>query len=98
MGSSRFRCSERLVFLEELFLTVYSDESRRVPSVMMTAKFTVAWKTTAVEEKLLAISGYPELYDFINRNYRDLNKKQQALRQIIAALEILGRLLSSIVA
>lgn len=38
-----------------------------------------------MEEKLvLAVSGYPEVYDFINRNYSDLKKKQQTWRQIIS--------------
>lgn len=43
----------------------------------------------------LAVSGYPELFD---RNYHDLNKKQQSRRQISAAIEISGKLISSVVA
>lgn len=42
------------------------------------------------EEKLLvADAGYLELYDFTNLSYHDLNRKQQACRQISAVLQLL---------
>lgn len=54
-------------------------------------------ETAMTEEQLVvAVTGYPELYDFMNRNYHNVNKKQQAWRQVSLAIEMSGKLLSSI--
>ena len=45
---------------------------------------------------VVTFAGYPELYDFTNHSYHDMNRKQQSWRQISAKLEISGKLFSFI--
>ncbi len=53
--------------------------------------------TAMMEQKLVvAVAGYPELYDFTNRNYHNVNKKHQAWRQVSVTIEMPGKLLSLI--
>lgn len=60
------------------FLIVQTDELRRGSFCHGEDKVYSCLETTITEEKLvLVVSGYPELYDLINRNHQDLNKKQQ---------------------
>nr|XP_055044240.1 transcription factor Adf-1-like [Misgurnus anguillicaudatus] len=40
------------------------------------------------ESLVVAVSSYPELYDFTNRNYHNINKKQLAWKKISLAIEI----------
>lgn len=49
-------------------------------------KFHSCLETTIIEEKLLAVSGYLELYDFTNPNHHDLNKKQQPVGKSVRHL------------
>ncbi|CAM4578770.1 hypothetical protein PO909_032438 [Leuciscus waleckii] len=46
-------------------------------------------KTAMMEEKLVVVvSGYPELYDFTNRNYHNVIKKQLAWGKVSVAIEM----------
>ena len=52
-----------------------------------------------MEDKLVvAVAGHPELYDFINRSCRDINRKQQTWRQISAKIMVRLRTGDSVVA
>lgn len=51
-------------------------------------------KTATMEEKLVVtVAGYLELYNFTNRNYHNINKKQQVWRKVSEAM-MSGKLLS----
>ena len=52
-----------------------------------------------IEDNLVvAVAGHPELYDFTNRSYHDINRKLQAWRKISAKITVRLRIGDSVVA